>query len=628
MANEALGNVLSRLQGLKNVSARRVKNEPDFLQNLQEEDTDVSGTAQPLPNFANFQTPTSNLPESDLGGELTPQSYDVRANTIQPDESQEQPGFFSKLGQALADYISPTKRAEMSERNSALFNRGQQQSVAQTPPIETAQVDMQEGLPPVTASQEAPLRAQPPEQSSGIMGAISDYFNPTKRSQMGEYTKDLMQDAQIRGQGKNPDEVRLQAQETQNLTHDQKKAVQEPWKYAAFGSAEQVANSPALSAQFKQITGLDYEPQIAAQVAQHEEAMKGVEDSLNGLNTQLSDQAEGIKQRILNNQTNDADKYFIGMALLMPLLIGGIFGKEAGLGALGGAAKGFADVLGGRQKSIREDEASLLDLSKQQSANQEKLGNIGLEKAKLGPALRKMLPENPNAHLEGMREGIWENPETGEEVRGVEIKPGLIARPEFLATKEGKADMLKAANELSEVKTYVDEVNDLTEDVIKIVTQLEDPSFAWKGLTSILSGKSPTILAKMTQDVDVDGRKVNAGVALEEKLGFLANAYGMAKEIGQLDRAAQNHIKKIVENPTSTFLTPADSLNQILEVRKLAQRGLVRGAANKGFYPEFVIRDMEQVNNPLFQGLNESEDQKYNEQLKRKAFQGEMNYAQ
>jgi hypothetical protein len=277
---------------------------------------------------------------------------------------------------------------------------------------------------------------------------------------------------------------------------------------------------------------------------------------------------------------------------------------------------------------MREDEASLLDLSKQQSANQEKLSNIGLEKAKLGPALRKMLPEDPNAHLAGMREGVWENPETGEEVRGVEIKPGLIARPEFLATKEGKADMLKAANELSEVKTYVDEVNDLTEDVINIVTQLDDPSFAWKGLTSILSGKSPTILAKMTQDVDVDGRKVNAGVALEEKLGFLANAYGMAKEIGQLDRAAQNHIKKIVENPTSTFLTPADSLNQILEVRKLAQRGLVRGAANKGFYPEFVIRDMEQVNNPLFQGLNQAEDQKYNEQLKRKAFQGEMNYAQ
>src|SRR6185436_9099239 len=121
----------------------------------------VSGTAQPLPNFANFQTPQSNVPESDLGGELTPQSYDIRANTAQPPEPEEQPSFFSRLGQALADYVSPTKRAEMAEKNKALFNRGQQPSFAQTPPIETAQVDMQEGLPPVTASQEAPLRAQP-----------------------------------------------------------------------------------------------------------------------------------------------------------------------------------------------------------------------------------------------------------------------------------------------------------------------------------------------------------------------------------------------------------------------------------------------------------------------------------
>lgn len=626
MANEALGNVLTRLQGLKNVSGRRVMNEPDFLQNLQEEEPDVSGTAQPLPNFANFQAPEPNIPESDLGGELTAQSYDVRANTAQPPEDQ--PSFFSRLGQALADYVSPTKRAEMAEQNKALFNRGQPQSVAQTPPIETAQVDVQEGLPPVTASQEAPLRAQPPESSGGVWGAISDYFNPTKRSQMQEYTRDLSQDAQLRARGENPDEVRLAAQEQQNLTHEQKKAIQEPWQYAAYGSAEQVANSPALSAEFKQITGTDFEPQIAAQVSQHEEAMKGVEDSLNGLNTQLSEQAEGIKQRILNNQTTDADKYFIGLALLMPLLIGGIFGKEAGLGALGGTAKGFADILGGRQKSIREDEASLLDLSKQQSANQEKLANIGLEKAKFGPSLRKNLPEDPNAHLLGMREGVWEDPISGQEVRGVEVKPGLIAKPEFVATKEGRADMLKAANELSEVKTYVDEVNDLTEDVVNIVSQLDDPSFAWKGLTSILAGKAPTILSKMTQDVTLDGRKVNAGVALEEKLGFLANAYGMAKDIGQLDRAAQNHIKKIIENPTSTFLTPEDALNQVLEVRKLAQRGLVRGAANKGFYPEFVIRDVEEANNPLFQRLNQSEDQKYNEQLKRKAFQGEMNYAQ
>lgn len=627
MNNSSLGNIMTRLAGLKTVSDRkRVMPGSELL--TDDVEPDISGTAQPLPDFSAFKNEDSNLPQADMGGELSPQSYDVRANAVTEPQEEENRSIFFKLGQAMSDYINPTKRQEMAASNEALFNKARN-PYPQTPPVETAEVDVQEGLPPITASeQESVLRAQPPEPSPGILGAIADYINPTKRDQMKAYTSDLLQDSALRAQGKNPDEVRLEAQRNQNLKHEQQKALQEPWQYSAFGSAEEVANSPALSAEFKRITGIDYEPEIAAQVSQHEEAMKGVEDSLNGLNTELSEQAEAIRNRIVNNQTTDSDKYFIGLALLMPLLVGGIFGKEAGLGALSGAAQGFANVLGGRQKSIKEDEAALLDLSKQQSANQERLASIGMEKAKFGPALRKSMPEDPEAHLLGLREGVWQDPATGEEVRGVEIKPGLIAKPEFLASKEGKMDMLKAANELSEVKTYTDEVNDLTEDVVQIVRQLEDPTFAWKGLTSILAGKSPTILSKMTQDVMLDGRKVNAGVALEEKLGFLANAYGMAKEIGQLDRAAQNHIKKIIENPTSTFLTPEDALNQILEVRKLAQRGLVKNAANKGFYPEFLIREMEKVNNPLFQGLNQAEDQKYNEELKRKAFQSEMNYAQ
>src|SRR5690606_9915783 len=155
---------------------------------------------------------------------------------------------------------------------------------------------------------------------------------------------------------------------------------------------------------FEKYTGINYEPQIAQQVSSYEEAMKGIEDQYNGITSNLSEQAKQINQRIMSNQATDADKYYIGLALLMPLIIGGIFGKEAGLGALGGGAKGIADVLAGRQKSIRDDEASLLDIAKQQVGTQEKLANINLDKAKLGPALRSALPEDPNQHLTGLRQ--------------------------------------------------------------------------------------------------------------------------------------------------------------------------------------------------------------------------------
>ncbi len=624
--NSSLGNVFSRLQGLKNVSGRRkVMPGAEFLNDLEPPPTDVEGTSTPLPNFANFMPTAPNQPENDLGGELTPQSYDVRANSIEHNapEDQSQPGFWSKVGQALADYVNPQKRQEDLSLRENMRN---QQALPQTPPIETAEVDVQEGLPPVTATQQQYSGPQAPISSPGVLGAISDYFNPTKRDEMEMYNKDLNQDAQLRVQGRDPNQVRSQF--NQNLQQDIDKAVQQPWQYSAYGSANEVANNPALQAEFKEITGIDYEPVVAAQITQHEAAMKGVEDALNGLHTQLDSQAEGIKQRILDNQSTDMDKYYIGLALLMPLLVGGIFGGRAGLGALGGSAQGFANVLQGRQKMLREDEGNLLDIRKQQTSNQEKLANLALEKAKLGPSIRSSLPDSPNGHLLGMNETTWIDPDTGQEQRGIRIKPGLVARPEYLNSEDAIKDMRKNANELAAIKTYTDDVNSLTQDVADIVSQLKDPSAFYKGFASILSGKVPGALSKLTEDVMYDGRKVNAGTLLEEKLGFLANKYGMAQQLGQLDRAAQAHIKKIMDNPTNTLLSPEDTLNQMFEIRKLVQQGLINQASNAGFYPEFLVEDLESKNNKFVGGLNKrAQDQRVAE-IERKLSQNETNYAQ
>lgn len=625
--DSSIGNVVSRLQGLKNVSGRserrRVIPDSGFIDELESPYENVQGTSQTMPDFSQFKSPESNTPELDLGGEITPQSYDVRANVA--NSPSQEPGFWNRIGQALADYVSPQKRAEMSESNQSLFNRNHE--VAQTPPIETAQVDIQEGIPPVTASEQFQqrVRAESPQQSSGILGALSDYLNPTKRDQMSAYNSDLVQDAQLRSQGSTLDaEI---AKSNEKLQEEANKAMENPGNFAVYGAANEVANHPALQAKFKEITGINYEPQIAEQVSQYEKSMQGVEDALNGINTELDETAEGIKQRILNNQSTDADKFYIGLALLMPLIIGGLFGKEAALGALGGASQGFADVLGGRQKSIQEDEQTLMQIAKEKAQNQSKLGEIGLNTAQFGQNLRKNLPKQENQHLLRMKEAPWIDPETGEQVSGVRIKPGLVARPEFIASKEGLADMRKAANELSEIKTYVDDVNGLTDDIAQIVSQLDDPSAVWKGFTQMLTSKSPTALAKLSQDVMFEGRKQNAGVLLEEKLGFLANKYGMAQDLGQLDRAAQNHIKKIIENPTNSFLSGRDSLNQIMSIRDLVQKGLIRSASNKGFYPEFILEDLEKSNRPLYNRLNENEDQKVIADIEKKLSQNEMRYA-
>lgn len=626
--NSTLGNVISRLQGLKNVSGRKVMPGAEFLQELEEPPTDVTGTANALPDFSQFLPTQQNQPESDLGGELTPQSYDVRANVVNnqpPENPHDTPGFWSKVGTALADYINPQKRQEMATRNQSIMGRGMpEQAAPQTPPIETTEVDMQEGLPPVTASQQEYQPPVAPQGSGGFLGSIKDYFSPTKRDEMSVYNNEVSQNAQLQAQGQNPAEIRGKHQ--QNLQEDIKKAMANPMQYGAYGSANEVANSPALKAQFSEMTGIDYTSQVQEEVTKHEEAMKGVEDALSGIDTQLSGQAEEIKQRILNNQATDSDKYYLGLALLMPLLIGGIFGKEAGLGAVGGAAKGFTDVLSNRQKGIKEDEESLLDISKQRGSNQEKLANLSIEKSKLPMNIRKNLPEQENKHLMGMQMAEWKDPATGEVQKGVRLKPGLVARSEYLSSPDAIKDMRKSANEIAEVKTYVDDVNSLTNDIIDIVGQLKDTNAFYKGFTSIMSGKVPGSLSKLTQEVEFDGRKQNAGTLLEEKLGFLANKYGMAQQLGQLDRAAQAHIKKIMDNPTSTLLSGKDVLNQMLEIRKLIQNELINQASNSGFYPEFLVEDLEKKNNKLYGKLNQKDDDKYNQELKKKASQHETRY--
>lgn len=607
-----------KLKGLKHAGGRRIMDpesevsEPD----LGTGSVDTLGGTAPkpiLPLFSNFKPFTQNEPQSDMGGELTPQSYDVRANSVltesplesaaeAPQETQ-QPGLWARVGKALSDYINPEKKAEVQAN------------------LRETQEKFKEPIVNPFAQKESPSGLTPPESSPGVVGAIKDYFSPTKRDEMAEYNKDLLADAKVRFEGEDPIEIRKEKE--QQFNQQIETAMENPWEYSVYGASDAIANSPDLRAQFREITGIDYEPQIAQQVSEHETAMDAIEKEYRGIQSNLTASEESIKQRILSNQSTDSDKFYMGLALALPLIIGGFFGAEAGLGALGGTAKGVADVLANREKGIREDESTLLDVSKQKAMNEERLASLNLEKSKIRPNLLKNLPENPNEHLLGMSEVAFTDPKTGEEKMGVQLMPGIIAKPEYIKTKDGLKNMQKSASELADVKTYVNEINDLTNDVVSIVSQLKDKGAFQKYFTAAISGKVPGSISRLTQDVEYQGRMVNAGVLLEEKLGFLANAYGMAKDLGQLDRAAQNHIKKIIENPTTTLITPEDSLNQVLEIRKLAQRGLIKSAENKGFYPEFIMQDLSGENKKLNQGLDQKEMDKRTEEIKKKLLKDE-----
>ena len=132
--SDSLPNFL-RLKSLKNVGGRRVMPGAQFLENLEDYNSDISGIASPL------STPSQpvNLPEPELGGELTSQSYDIRANSAQSPAQDEKTGFWSHVGRALADYIDPQKRSEMTEKNESLLSKARGMRVApETPPNKTS----------------------------------------------------------------------------------------------------------------------------------------------------------------------------------------------------------------------------------------------------------------------------------------------------------------------------------------------------------------------------------------------------------------------------------------------------------------------------------------------------------
>lgn len=580
---------LLRLQGLKNVSGRKKRVIPgaEFLQELEDADFDMAGTAPEYPPMSEPYDST-NQPEPDLGVTLSPQSYDVRSNSVTAPDNLP---VGNNTGEASVNQSIWPRFAESMQNYSRFGGNGANQGVAQTPPVETQQVDLAENLPPVSASQQEQAAEQEPSvwQTLG-MGApsLKEQFTPPLQEKFKENFTPKLGEQIIepqRGGGfklvpnQPPEAEQLKNYEDQDLNADIDKAMENPWQYAAYGATGEVQANPQLQQEFQNTTGMALTPEIADQVSEYEEAMKAVEDSLMGINEQLDERAEAIKNRITANQATDADKFYIGLALLMPLLVGGLLGKEAGLGALGGTAKGLGDVYANREKGTRADEQTLLDIAGQRTSTLEKLANLKLNKQKLAPSK--------------------------EQTAGKMVSPGLYAKPEYLQTKEDQKRMRKQADELLPIKNYTEELTDITDDLVDAISQLKDKGTFNKAYVFYGSKLQPGSLAKLTDDVIINGKKHNAGVFIDQQIGLLSNAYTIAKQMGQLDRAAQAHMNKLVNNPTSSQLSGKDALNQILAIRNLVQKGYVRDVENRGFDGELAKQEFLKRNEGVREKLNQ-----------------------
>jgi len=590
----SIGNIVSRLQGLKNVRPRRVMPGAEFLEALEEPGTDVRGTAQPMP-------PLKNLPEEDLGGELTPQSYDVRANSVQ---NPQQPDY-SRLGQALAP-------ASVEPPVSS--------------PVETQQVEAQEGLNPNQAEIDKAISQYPNFDVFSAMGnALKEYISPfgTQAHTYGTQeapNRQIVENAQMKAQGINPQE-QAQAQQMQEAQFQAKidEAQQNPMAHIVYGATDRAANMPELQAEFQQITGQDFTQQIKDETARYEKVLSDLESNNEAEMAGYDEQMNRIKERIESNSATDMDKYFVGLALLMPVLLGAIYGKGAALGALGGGAQGIANVLGNRMKNVREDEELLADIGKLRGQNELRKGEIELEKLKIPQEVRKNLPKDEQEFLKGKNAVTWTDPNTGEQMTGVQIKPGLVARPEFITDATELKEMRKEAIDIGQAMVPTKDINKLTKDIIYLSDTLDDngKNLIGDAFKSAIAGKNPGLATKFGKEIEFEGRKVNSMVALEHKLSLLADAYRQAKGMQAFTKTVKGHFDQLFRNPEASFQSYKDTIDQMLYTRSLLQDRIVNMADASGFAPEFVMKEIGEENRDLYNKLNTKEAENYSDKLLR-----------
>jgi hypothetical protein len=608
---EGMGDVFGKMANLKHVGGKRKKILPgaEFVQDMEQGVPEVTGAGEPSP---------MNLPQADMGGELPSQAYDVRANQVIPLENTMQ-----RFGTAMNQYINP-----------------QSEVTPETPPIETQQVDIQEGLPPVSASQEETRRGyglqflpnlyNPPKAAQEQVAAeeIQEAEEPIniprghglaglgmKPSLAPEFAEQFPEISGELKQKQGQKRIEKSQEETERFNREVEEAKANPGTKPVYGASDEIANSPELVAEFRNISGVDLDtPEIRNQISLMEALLTGQQEDLIRNQRVSEDQVARLEERIATNSTTENDKYFVGLALLMPLLIGGAFGAEAGLGALAGGAQAYGNILGNRQNAVSEDEKQLAAFNKDLANINTKKGELDIQRTQIPEQVIKSLPADEREFLKGRREYKWKDAVTGEEQTGVEILPDLISYPEFVTNKAAQDRMEKRADNLVEKKVFVQNITDRTDKAMDAISQLKDGNVFAKAFGKYLDGDTGA-LSLITQDINIDGERINAGLYLEQQFGFIANAYAQANSLGQLDRAAQAHIFRLMLNPTKSFASNKDVMSQMRNLRELTQTNYIREVSNNGFAPEFAMQEFRGKNKNINSHLNKKESVKESSSL-------------
>ena len=308
-ANSDLGSVVSRLQGLKNVSGRRRVLPGDHLLNQDEQpafDINQPAPAPRMPEFSNFLTPTQSqmgagggVPPADMPN-ASPQGSDVRANVAVDEPKKEDPGFWDNV-----------------YNNLSTFGKYPQKRQPEPEPIPEVQNDT------------LPLESNTPP-----------------------------------AQEKVTENMASQGSQEPQLNQAQPEPVQkEPFTSTSPDQVDQALSNPETKAEIERIFQVPLTEEMHGQLDAMSKVLSTFDKDRQTRLEDLTADQKKLRQRIESREMTGKEQILMAIALAAPALLAGLtMGKEAGFGVLGGVAGAAKDVLLKDYKDNIADEERLNEL--------------------------------------------------------------------------------------------------------------------------------------------------------------------------------------------------------------------------------------------------------------------------
>lgn len=401
----------------------------------------------------------------------------------------------------------------------------------------------------------------------------------------------------------------LQTQEMQQPMQPQESFPQSEI-YSPYTENDEMMNSPEVQVAFKEYAGMPLTPEMQEEITAYQKIIQDMDKSLQEIEGEYDDQLMDIRSRIDAGAATDMDKYLIGAALLMPAIIGAAFGKDAGIGALGGGLTGLAKGMENRSKGQAENRDILKDLTMQKGKFALERGELDLKKGEIPKSIKDQL--KGEEHLKGKKLATWTDSE-GNKMEGFEMKPNLIAPMSMVNDKDDWKDMLKNANASAEEVAFVDQIASTGKDLVELMDAVEkaEPGAPSRILSAMTyDTKTGKILINASANpVKFKGKMVNPVIMAKQIVGSAQDKYLKARGIRRTEGNA-THGEDLLVDYYKSGASAKDVQDATLGLIDLAQKDAVTSATSKGFEEFPLTKHFKKIRENLLGMMDKSEQER------------------